>query len=63
MSMEQTAKGDTTWGGVIIGIIFFPNAVFILWFIHANRKNLWNKNIIFKVVVSAMVQLLTLIRY
>ena len=63
MGKEQIQNGETWWGFWIIVLMFFPNIVFIVWFILVNRKKFGSKDTYMKIMISGMVQLITVIRY
>ena len=60
---EKIQNGDTTWGSVIIFLIFLPNIVLIVLAMFGNIKNIRSKDTLFKVIIAGLVQIVSVFRY
>ena len=66
VGQEQYLNGDVIWGNVIMLLVLLPNLLFIIWFTLAQRRKLFSRKektyTWIKILVSGMVQLITVIR-
>ena len=56
-------RGDKVWGGAIIGLMFVPNIVFMVWVWHGNRRKVSRMETLAKVVTAGLVQVVTIVKY
>ena len=62
VSYDQIQSGNPVWGFGIIGLMFLPNIVFVLWFLVGNKKKQSKSETLAKILVAGSVQLVTLIK-
>ena len=62
VGVDHINDGNIVWGYTIILLQFVPNVVFILWFILANQGHLLEAGAWKKILIAALVQLVTLMR-
>ena len=62
VSYDQLQSGNPVWGFGIIGLMFLPNIVFVLWFLVGNKKKQSKSETLAKILVAGSVQLVTLIK-
>ena len=61
-TIDPNQEPDTIWGITMIFLMFFPNIMFLAWFIHGYRNQLCSKDGIVKIIAASCVQLVTLMR-
>ena len=62
VSYDHIQCGNPVWGYSIIGLMFLPNLVFVLWFLVGNKNKLARWETLTKVLVAGSVQLVTMIK-
>ena len=62
VSADHIENGHPVWGYSIIGLMFLPNIVFVLWFLVGNKKKQSKSETLAKVLVAGSVQLVTMIK-
>ena len=65
VAYQHVENQNPVWGYTIIGLMFLPNVVFILWFVLGNKRQVGQsrRRTLTKILVAGSVQLVTLIKY
>ena len=62
VSYDHIQNGNPVWGCSIIGLMFLPNIVFVMWFLFGNKEKKSRRDAFAKVLVAGNVQLVTMIK-
>ena len=59
---ERIGQGHLRWGGTIIGLVFLPNVVFILWMLVGSRRQICHKDTGLRIAAGSGIQCITIFR-
>ena len=62
VSKEKFDNGHIVWGSTIIGLVFLPNTLFMLWMILGSRRKLCHRDTGIRLAAGTGIQCITICR-
>ena len=62
VSKEKFDHGHIRWASTIVGLVFLPNLLFIIWMVLGSRGKLYHKDTGLRIAAGSGIQCITILR-